>query len=88
MSCEMALKIYEQAKDRLDEYVNQAPSPDRDRMAAGRDEQHQEIERLKHAVEMARQAYEHARAEHVDRDHIDPGHGDPGYVVPGHVDVN
>lgn len=65
MSCELARKIYEQAKDRLEEYVNQAPTSAGDRLGPGAGERSQEIQRLRHAVEMAEQAYERARAEHV-----------------------
>jgi hypothetical protein len=66
MSCELALKIYEQAKDRLQEYVDQPPPAAGDRLAPGPGERAQEVERLRHAIEMAEQAYEHARAEHVE----------------------
>lgn len=66
MSCELALKVYEQAKDRLEEYVNQSPPAPGDRLAPNPGGRDQEVERLKHAVEMARQAYEQAKAEHVE----------------------
>lgn len=66
MSCELAQKVYEQAKDRLEEYVNQAPPEAGDRLAPGPGERAQEVERLRDAVAMAEEAYEHAKAEHVE----------------------
>ena len=64
MSCELALKLYEQAKDRLEDYVNQTPPPDGNRLAPGAGEREQEVERLRHAVDLAEEAYERAKAEH------------------------
>lgn len=66
MSCELALKIYEQAKDRLQEYVDQAPPSPGDRLAPNAGAREQEVERLRHAVAMAQQAYLRAKAEHVE----------------------
>ena len=65
MSCEQAQELYEQAKDRLEEYVNHAPDSEGDRLAPGPGERAQEIERLRHAVEMAEQAYEKAKIDHA-----------------------
>lgn len=64
MSYELAQKVYEQAKDRLEEYVNQAPPPASDRLAPDVGVRDQEVERLRHAVEVAKEAYEHAKAQH------------------------
>jgi hypothetical protein len=66
MSCELAQKVYEQAKDRLEEYVSHAPPSAGDRLGPGAGEREQEIERLKHAVDIAEQAYERAKLDHVD----------------------
>lgn len=66
MSCELAQKVYEQAKDRLEEYVNHAPPTLDDRLGPGAGERDQEIERLKHAVDIAKEAYERAKADHVE----------------------
>jgi len=62
MSYELELKMYEQAKDRLEEYLRQEPPAAGDRLAPNAGERHQEVQRLRHAVEMAEQAYEHAKA--------------------------
>jgi hypothetical protein len=64
MSYELALKAYEQAKDRLEEYVNQEPPAHGDRLAPNPGARQQEVERLRHAVDMAEAAYQHAKAEH------------------------
>ena len=66
MSYETALKAYEQAKDRLVEYENQEPPAHGDRLAPSAGARQQEVERLRHAVEVAQAAYEHAQAQHVE----------------------
>lgn len=70
MSYELALKAYEQAKDRLEEYVGKEPPAAGDRLAPNAGARQQEIERLKHAVEMAEAAYEQAKAEHAGPERI------------------
>lgn len=64
MSYELALKTYEQAKDRLEKYQSQEPPAHGDRLAPNAGARQQEIERLRHAVEVAKTAYEHAKAQH------------------------
>ena len=64
MSYELALKTYEQAKDRLEEYLNQEPPAHGDRLAPNAGARQQEVERLRHAVEVAKTAYEQAKAQH------------------------
>lgn len=70
MSYELALKAYEQAKDRLEEYENQEPPAQGDRLAPNAGARQQEVERLRHAVEVAQAAYEHAEAEHIKPERI------------------
>lgn len=61
-SCDEALKLYEQAKDRLEEYFNKPEDPS-DRLDPGPGQREQEIERLQHAVVLAADAYERAKKE-------------------------
>lgn len=65
MSCELAFKLYQQASDRLAEYINQAPSSSDGHTVPTPGEREQEIERLRRAVETAEEAYVRARADHA-----------------------
>jgi len=70
MSQELTQKLYQQAKDRLEEYVNQEPPAHGDRLAPSAGARQQEIERLRHAVEVAEEAYAKARAGHTEPERI------------------
>ena len=66
MSGELAFKLYQQASDRLEEYIRHAPPASDEHPAPSPGEREQEIERLRHAVELAKQAYVRARADHAE----------------------